>query len=69
MKPNITKVWKLNSPSMCRDFLKQVRIGKEGNQITYLQQADGKQVSIDEASDQQVLQVANELAEAIGYSK
>lgn len=62
-----TKFWKLNSPSMCRDFLKAVRFPSdsgEPNKITFLQQADGKQLSIDEASDEQVMQIANELAEA-----
>lgn len=60
----INKFWKLDSPSMCRDFLKQIRLGKDGDRITFLQQSDGKQVSLDEASDEQVMQVANELAEA-----
>lgn len=47
---------------MCRDFLKQVRFGEEGSAITKLTQADGKTVSIDDATDEQVLQVAGELA-------
>ena len=65
----MTQVWKLNSPKMCRDFLKQVQIGPAGSKITFLTQADGKQISLDEATDEQVMQVANELADALGKSK
>jgi hypothetical protein len=65
---SVTQVWKLDSPKMCRDFLKRVRFG-EGKHITHLTQADGKEVSLDDASDEQLLQVANEIAEAIGKAK
>jgi hypothetical protein len=61
---SVHKMWNLSSPKMCRDFLKNVRFGPEGSSITYLQQADGNQVSIDDATDEQVLQIAAELAEA-----
>ena len=54
---------------MCRDFLKQVRIGPRGAAITELTQADGKVLTIDEASDEQVTQVANELAEAMAVAQ
>jgi hypothetical protein len=57
--------WMLDSPSMRRDFLKKVRLGEVGAKITFLRQADGKEVSVDEASDEQVLQVANEIALAL----
>lgn len=60
------KFWKLNSPKMCRDFLKSLRFGPQGSAITELTQADGKTISVDDATDEQVLQVANELAEAMG---
>ena len=65
----VEQFWNLSSPKMCRDFLKQVRIGPTGAQIKELTQADGKTVSLDEATDEQVLQVANEIAEAIGKKK
>jgi len=63
---NVEKFWRLDSPSMCRDFLKYVCIGLEGAKIEYLQQADGKRLSIDEATDEQVMELVQEIAEAIG---
>lgn len=69
MKQNLDKFWRLDSPSMCRDFLKSIRMGPWGGRIEYLQQADGKQISIDDATDEQVLQVAREFAEAFGSRK
>jgi hypothetical protein len=62
---NVTKFWKLDSPKACRDFLKNVRIGEEGIQITELTQADGKVVSIDEASDEAIVLLVNEMASAM----
>lgn len=65
MKNNVTHYWDLSNPKQCRNFLKEVRIGKEGAKITYLQQADGTEVSLDDASDDQILDVANQIAEAM----
>jgi hypothetical protein len=62
---NVEKFWRLDSPAMCRDFLKSVRMGPKGSKITELTQADGKVLSIDEASDAQVLELANDLADAM----
>lgn len=66
---SVQKFWNLSSPKMCRDFLKQVRFGPQGAQITQLTQADGKVVTIDEATDEQVLQLCQEFAEAMGEKK
>lgn len=67
---SIEKFWKLDSPSMCRDFLKQVRHGQPpGKTIEYLETESGRRVSIDEASDEQVMQIANDIAESIGARK
>lgn len=62
---SVDKFWDLSSPKMCRDFLKSVRIGPEGNRITELTQADGKVVSIDEASDDAIVALVTDLAEAM----
>lgn len=61
--------WNLSSPKMCRDFLKQVRIGPKGARITQLTQGDGKVITIDEATDEQVLQLCEEFAEAMNDRK
>ena len=55
----------LDTPAKCREFIKSARIGPQGARVEYLEQADGKRVSIDDASDAQVEQVAAELAEAL----
>lgn len=54
---------------MCRDFIRSVRVGPKGFKITFLQQSDGKQIPLDDASDEQVLQIANEIADAIGVRR
>lgn len=64
----MTKFWKLDSPKMCRDFLKSVRIGPDENKIEFLEQEDGKRITLDDASDDQIMQVAAEIAEAIELS-
>lgn len=65
-----TKFWKLDSPQMCRDFLKSVRVGDPpGARVEFLGQADGKQISIDEATDQQVMEAAAMVADAIEKGK
>lgn len=64
--------WDLSNPAHCRDFLKALRFDngtKEGSKITTLRQADGKEVTIDEASDEQVLELVNEFAQAMERSK
>lgn len=58
----------IDTPAKCREFIKSIRIGpknEKARKIEFLEQADGKRVSIDEASDAQVEQVAMELADAL----
>lgn len=70
-KGGVTQFWDLSSPKMCRDFLKNVRMGDPNNpsRITYFQTVSGDQISIDEASDEQVLEVAKQIAEAVERRK
>jgi len=58
------KYWKLNSPEVCRDFLKSLRFGPKQSRITCLKQDDGRELTIDEAPDDQVMEVANNIAQA-----
>lgn len=67
-KPPV-QFWDLSKPAMCRDFLKQVRIGPNESRITFLTDATGRQMSIDDASDEQILQITNDIASAIGPHK
>jgi len=57
----------IDSPAKCREFIRSIRIGKgrDARKIEFLVQADGKQVTIDEASDWAVEQLAMELADAL----
>lgn len=68
---NVQKFWDLSSPKMCRDFLKEVRFGDKKNpsRIEYFQTESGKQISIDEASDEQILEIAKDFAEAMEKAK
>ena len=68
------KFWNLNSPKMCRDFLKSLRFGPpdkpdEAGKITHFDLEDGKRVSIDDATDEQVIDYANQIAEMIGVRR
>lgn len=65
---NTTRIWKLDSPKMCRDFLEHVRT-PDGNKIEWFEQADGKRIPIADASDSQIMQVASDIAAAIEMSK
>lgn len=63
--------WNLNSPKMCRDFLKQLHFGppdkpEQCGKITHFDLEDGRRVSIEEATDEQVVDYANQIAEMIG---
>lgn len=66
---NVSQFWDLSKPKMCRHFLKNLRIGPEGAKIEFLQTEDGGKISIDEATDEQILQVANDIAEAMEMAK
>lgn len=59
----VTSVWKLDSPMHCRDFLKKAFL--DGKPITTLTTESGKDISIDEASDEQVMEVAGWIAGAM----
>lgn len=69
MKNNVTQFWNLNNPKQCRDFLKNLRIGDknkgEGAAITNVRLANGDIVTFDEASDEQIISFANQIAEII----
>lgn len=64
---NVTKFWRLDSPSQCRDFIKSARL--DGKQITTLTTESGKEISVDDASDEQVMEVAGWMAKAIEKAK
>lgn len=53
--------WNLDNPSEARQFLKELRFGDQGARIKYLKDANGRDIKIDDASDEQVLQVVKEL--------
>ena len=60
--------WNLNNPAHCRDFLKALRFDngtKKGSKVVDLKQADGKTVTIDEASDEAIIELVNEIAQAM----
>jgi len=59
------KQWDLRKASDCRDFLRCLRFGTERKRIEFLEQLDGREVSIDDATDDQVLQIAAQLAGAV----
>lgn len=60
----VEKFWKLDSPMMCRDFLRQIR-GPNGQKILFLSLANGTDITLDQASDEQIMQAANDIAAAI----
>lgn len=69
-----TKFWKLDSPKMCRDFLKSLRFGppdkpEEAKRITHFDLHDGRRVSVYEATDKEVVDFANQIAEMIKEGK
>jgi hypothetical protein len=53
-------VWNLSDPAQARHWLKALRI--RGKPIEFLEQADGGRISIDDASDEQVLRICHEMA-------
>lgn len=66
VKNNVEHFWNLSSPKMCRDFLKKAFIkNKETGEImdfTKIVNEFGEEYSIDDAPDEAVLQVAQEIA-------
>ena len=55
--------WNLNDPKEAREFLKSLRIGPKGAKIQFLQTEGGQQISIDEASDFQILKLVRQMAQ------
>ena len=49
--------WDLSDLDQVRDFFKQVRFGENGSKVTHFEQADGKRITIDEATDEQLLEL------------
>lgn len=71
-KSNIQKFWNLSSPKMCRDFLKNAYLKNSEGQtmgFTKIMDENGKEYSIDEAPDEAVLQIANDIVAALGHRK
>jgi len=66
---DLEKMWDFSRPEQCREFLKSVRIGQKGGQITHLMDSSGKELTIDEASDAQVLDLCKEIAEVLSDAK
>lgn len=60
----MTKEWNLSSAAEARDFLSTLRFGPHQGGIKFLTTATGFNIPLEHASDEQVLQVARELAEA-----
>lgn len=50
----------LSDPAQAREFLKSIRVKGKGR-ITFLETASGEKVSIDDASDEQILQLVKDL--------
>lgn len=63
--------WDLSDPKQARDFLKNVQFGDRKNPgfIKYLKTVEGTEISIDDASDEQVFQVVNMIANAMSESE
>lgn len=57
--------WDIGNPKDCREWLKALRIGPQKAQITFLQDANGNQIAIDDASDKQVVDLCQEMATMI----
>lgn len=67
MADSIIQFWKLDNPDHCRAFLKQAHL--DGKPITTLTTESGKDISIDEASDEQVMEVAKWFSDAMKSTK
>lgn len=58
-------MWDLSDPVQCRDFLKKLRVGPNGEACTHVYLADGTELTIDEASDEQIVTLCTEMAETV----
>jgi hypothetical protein len=56
------KQWGLRKPDDCRAFLKSLTFGPEHHTMTRVIEADGRTVTIDDASDEAVKEISVALA-------
>lgn len=56
------KPYNLRNADECRDWLKSLRLGANKEKITEVQVDENTKLSIDAASDEQIIKVANGLA-------
>ncbi len=53
----------LSKPADCRAWLRELRVGPMNSQIEYVFAEDGTKLTLDEASDEQVMELAQSIAE------
>lgn len=66
--PGGDEVIALDTPAKCREFLKNVRLGKkkgEETRITFVELSNGQQLSLDDAPDEIVVQLATVITRAM----
>jgi hypothetical protein len=64
----VTTMYNLDRPAGARKFLREIRFGATGDHIDKLVTNDGRQVSIDEATDKEVVVYAKQLSESLGIN-
>jgi hypothetical protein len=65
MTAKVTRIIHVTNPKQARDFLRSLR-GPNGQEVTHVFMADGRKLALDDAPDQAVLDLAHEMARAIG---
>lgn len=61
---NLTQFWDLSKPKMARDFLMNLHLG--GSRVTGVELADGTWLEFKDATDEQIMDFAQQIAEMIG---
>ncbi len=56
-------MFNLSKPADCRAFLREMRFGPMNSQIEFVYTEDGEELTLDQASDEQVMELANSIAE------
>lgn len=71
MTSEVTQIWKLDSPKMCRDFMASFRYIENGVEKRFetVTAPDGTIVKMEDAPDEVVMQVAKQIADAIEKSQ
>ncbi len=64
---SVTHFWNLKNPKSARDFLRDIRIGPQCARITYVKVESGEQIQLKDATDEQIVVFAEQIAEMIGY--